>query len=208
MFRLFSLSLVILSMASLAQAKSHSPVASVADVSNVANKYEKARAAALAQSQNEMEMMDLATPSELESLWGIFPGSNSEMNRENPSNLYSSQYDVEIDVSIAYQSLTISYPGGSYSTKISSARRGYHTVTGCFTHPHLELMHYSSKYENSPMPHSMFFYGGYAIHGTLEESQLGRPASHGCVRVSRSDAGYLYGIVEEYGSAHTRICVH
>jgi lipoprotein-anchoring transpeptidase ErfK/SrfK len=169
---------------------------------------ESARKAALGQAQTEMQLMDLATPEELQAQWGLTPGMNSEMVRESDELSYRTSYDVEIEVSIATQTLTITYPGGEYSTLISSARHGYHTATGCFTHPHLELMHYSKKYKNSPMPHSMFFYGGYAIHGTEEEKELGRPASHGCVRVSRADAEYLYGIVENFGAANTRICIH
>ena len=44
-------------------------------------------------------------------------------------------------------------------------------------------MWYSRKYDMSPMPYSVFFRGGYAIHGTGYVKQLGRPASHGCVRL-------------------------
>ena len=45
------------------------------------------------------------------------------------------------------------------------------------------------------MPHSIFFSGGYAIHATPHVGNLGRPASHGCVRLSPSNAATLYGIV-------------
>ena len=44
-------------------------------------------------------------------------------------------------------------------------------------------MWYSKQYDDAPMPYSVFFKGGYAIHGTGYVSQLGRPASHGCIRV-------------------------
>jgi len=161
--------------------------------------YDSARKADLANAQTEIQLMDKATPEELESLFNLPAG-------EEVSAILSG-FLVEIRVSIASQSLNISFPGGDWNTIISSARPGYHTVTGCFTNPRLELMHYSSKYENSPMPHSMFFYGGYAIHGTDEESELGHPASHGCVRVSKRAAAYLYGIVQQYGPRNTRICI-
>ena len=36
---------------------------------------------------------------------------------------------------------------------------------------------------------------GYLIHGTKSEELLGRPASHGCVRVGASDLGKLYKTV-------------
>ncbi len=57
------------------------------------------------------------------------------------------------------------------------------------------------------MPWSVFFYKGYAIHGTTEISQLGRPASHGCVRLHPDNARIFYDLVNAYGKANTRISV-
>lgn len=62
-------------------------------------------------------------------------------------------------------------------------------------------MHYSRKYHNSPMPYSIFFRGGYAIHGTGAVSQLGRPASHGCIRLAPANAATLYSLVQQQGGA-------
>ena len=42
------------------------------------------------------------------------------------------------------------------------------------------------------VPHSMFFYRGYAIHGTYWHNNFGRPMSHGCVNLTRADAAWLY----------------
>jgi lipoprotein-anchoring transpeptidase ErfK/SrfK len=69
-------------------------------------------------------------------------------------------------------------------------------------------MHYSSKYENSPMPYSVFFRGGYAIHGTGYVKSLGRPVSHGCVRLHPRNAAMLYRLVRSYGMSNTRIVIH
>jgi lipoprotein-anchoring transpeptidase ErfK/SrfK len=55
------------------------------------------------------------------------------------------------------------------------------------------------------MPHSVFFVGGYAIHGTEYVRALGRPASHGCVRLHPDNAAQLYSLVEEYGAGNTLI---
>ncbi|MCP4996190.1 MAG: L,D-transpeptidase, partial [Gammaproteobacteria bacterium] len=68
-------------------------------------------------------------------------------------------------------------------------------------------MHYSEQYEYSPMPHSIFFHQGYAIHATNEIRRLGRPASHGCVRLSPINARILYDLVELYGMGETKIVV-
>ena len=42
------------------------------------------------------------------------------------------------------------------------------------------------------VPHTMFFYRGYALHGTYWHSNFGRPMSHGCVNLTRADAAWLY----------------
>lgn len=57
------------------------------------------------------------------------------------------------------------------------------------------------------MPHSIFFHGGYAIHGTNQVSRLGRRASHGCVRLHPANAATLFAIVRRQGSGATRIVV-
>ena len=49
---------------------------------------------------------------------------------------------------------------------ISSGRAGYLTPRGVFRPRAIYAMVHSAKYGNAPMPHSIFFYGQYAIHGT------------------------------------------
>jgi lipoprotein-anchoring transpeptidase ErfK/SrfK len=95
----------------------------------------------------------------------------------------------------------------AYSWAISSARRGYVTPRGSYRPTLLKRMHYSRKYDNSPMPHSIFFRGGYAIHGTGYVKQLGRPASHGCIRLHPSNAARLFSLVKAYGPQRTRIII-
>jgi len=57
------------------------------------------------------------------------------------------------------------------------------------------------------MPYSVFFHGGYAIHGTYETRSLGRPASHGCVRLHPGDAATFFAMVKGVGPGNTRIVV-
>jgi lipoprotein-anchoring transpeptidase ErfK/SrfK len=95
-----------------------------------------------------------------------------------------------------------------YLWRVSTARRGYITPPGTY-HPQMLARHwYSRKYYNSPMPHAIFFDGGYAIHGTYEIAQLGGPASHGCVRLDPSNAATLFDLVERQGMGNTTIVVH
>jgi hypothetical protein len=56
------------------------------------------------------------------------------------------------------------------------------------------------------MPHSIFFMkDGHAIHGSNDVKNLGKPASHGCVRISPENAATLYTLVAESGLENTRV---
>jgi len=108
---------------------------------------------------------------------------------------------VRITVDLTRQTMHVSAPTGEeYNWLISSARPGYVTPVGTYRARHLERMHYSRKYDDAPMPYSIFFRGGYAIHGTMAVSQLGRPASHGCIRLAPGNAARLYSLVREQGA--------
>lgn len=90
---------------------------------------------------------------------------------------------------------------------VSTGRSGFSTPGGSYRPHRLERKWYSRKYHMAPMPNAIFFRGGYAIHGTTEVSRLGRPASHGCVRLHPSHAAQLYGLVQSYGASNTRISI-
>ncbi len=89
-------------------------------------------------------------------------------------------------IDISSQTMTVSENGNVlYSWKVSTARSPYHTPRGTFRPIRMHVMWYSHKYHNSPMPYSIFFYGGYAIHGTDAVSYLGGPprmAAFACTR--------------------------
>src|SRR6185312_1780126 len=93
-----------------------------------------------------------------------------------------------------------------YAWPVSTARWGYRTPNGSYRPQRLARQWYSRKYDMSPMPHSIFFNGGYAIHGSYEVSHIGRPASHGCIRLSPAHAATLFALVESHRS-DTRIVV-
>ena len=93
----------------------------------------------------------------------------------------------------------------AYTWPVSTARRGYVTPSGSYRVGYMARMHYSRKYHNSPMPYSMFFRGGYAIHGTYAVGHLGRAASHGCIRLSPTHAAALYGLTQSYGGTQVVI---
>ena len=116
--------------------------------------------------------------------------------------------NVSVRIDVSAQTMTVDVDGDRYATwRVSTARPGYYTPRGSFKPYVLKKMHYSRKYDNSPMPHSIFFRGGYAIHGTNYVKSLGRPASHGCIRLAPSNAATLYQLVKQHGMKSTRITI-
>lgn len=113
----------------------------------------------------------------------------------------SAKAEVVIDVDLTTQNMHVESATGSYDWPVSTARAGFTTPRGHFAPIGMERMHYSKKYHNSPMPYSIFFRGGYAIHGTYALSALGTPASHGCVRLSPEHAKMLYEMVQNEGAS-------
>src|ERR1700735_2541867 len=108
---------------------------------------------------------------------------------------------VEINIDLTSQTMTVhSGSGETYVWPISSGRVGHATPNGVFRPRALYAMVHSAKYGNAPMPHSIFFYGQYAIHGTTAVGNLGRPASHGCIRISRANRGTVFAMVQRQGA--------
>lgn len=116
---------------------------------------------------------------------------------------------LKISVDLSTQRMSVKEHGKAiHSWPVSSGRAGFPTVTGHFRPLWLTPMHYSRKYDNAPMPNAIFFKGGFAIHATYATGLLGRPASHGCIRLSPSNARTLYGLVQKHGRQQTAIVVH
>lgn len=109
-------------------------------------------------------------------------------------------------IDISSQKMKVYVNGkAKYSWPVSTARRGYRTPIGSFRPTRMHRKYYSRKYNNSPMPNSIFFRGGYAIHGTGAIKSLGRPASHGCIRLHPANARALFNLVRAHGPRNTSI---
>jgi hypothetical protein len=116
--------------------------------------------------------------------------------------------NVLIDVDKSTQQMSVSVDGvPRYHFTVSTGRPGYGTPSGTFHPQRMERTWFSKEYYNSPMPHSIFFHGGFAIHGSYEISRLGGPASHGCIRLHPENAAALYALVEKEGMGATTIVV-
>jgi lipoprotein-anchoring transpeptidase ErfK/SrfK len=115
--------------------------------------------------------------------------------------------DVLITVDKSTQQLTVAVDGYErYTWPVSTGLHGG-PPSGTFRPERMERMWYSRAFGMAPMPHSIFFHGPFAIHGTTVISRLGHPASHGCVRLHPDNATILFELVQREGPGKTRIVV-
>ncbi|MBO1019890.1 L,D-transpeptidase [Methylobacterium sp. SD274] len=91
---------------------------------------------------------------------------------------------------------------------VSTGLARYDTPNGAYRPFRMEKTHFSREWDNAPMPHAIFFTpAGHAIHATHQTRHLGRPASHGCVRLSPRNAATLFALVRQQGMGGTRVTV-
>ena len=108
-----------------------------------------------------------------------------------------------VTIDLATQRLHVESTTGTYDWPVSTARAGYVTPTGSYGVERMAEVYHSKKYDNAPMPHAIFFYYGFAIHGTNEVKHLGQPASHGCIRLAPANATKLFNMVKAEGGSIT-----
>jgi hypothetical protein len=115
-----------------------------------------------------------------------------------------------IDIDKSAQRMTVLLDDETIHTwPVSTGIRGYDTPSGEYKPFRLEVDHYSREWDDAPMPHSIFFTKrGHAIHGTTHLRNIGRPASHGCVRLEPGNARVLFGLVRKHGLANTKVVLH
>jgi lipoprotein-anchoring transpeptidase ErfK/SrfK len=114
---------------------------------------------------------------------------------------------ILININKTRQEMTVSVDGiEKYHWPVSTGRAGYSTPSGTYTATSMNEIWYSKQWDNSPMPHSIFFIkDGHAIHGSYEVKNLGKAVSHGCVRISPENATMLYALVKENGLENTQV---
>ena len=116
--------------------------------------------------------------------------------------------EVLVTISTTQQQLAVTVDGKElYRWPVSTGRPGLTTPAGSYRPIRFERKWYSRQYDWSPMPYSIFFHRGYALHGTYEKRQLGRAVSHGCVRLLPANAATLFWLARKRGRADTRIVV-
>jgi hypothetical protein len=114
--------------------------------------------------------------------------------------------DLLIQIDKSTQQMTVTADGEQlYIWPVSTGVSGYDTPAGAFTPFRKEKEHYSREWDDAPMPYSVFFtQKGHAIHGTYHRG-LGKPASHGCVRLSVQNAATLWALVAKHKMANTMV---
>ena len=116
--------------------------------------------------------------------------------------------DVLVRVDRASQTMQVSADGAYlYTWRVSTGRPGYGTPAGVFHPQWMAARWFSRVYYNAPMPHAIFFHGGFAIHGSYDIARLGGPASHGCIRLHPNDAAVLYSLIQSEGMRSATIIV-
>ena len=114
---------------------------------------------------------------------------------------------ILISIDKSKQTMTVSLDGvETFDWPVSTGRAGYSTPSGNYTATSMNEIWYSRQWDNAPMPHSVFFMkDGHAIHGSNDVKNLGKPASHGCVRISPENATTLYALVGKSGLENTHV---
>ena len=116
--------------------------------------------------------------------------------------------DVVITIDKSAQRMTVAVDGATrWRWPVSTGARGYDTPNGSYTAFRMEKDYSSKEWDDAPMPNSIFFtQRGHAIHGSYDR-RLGRPVSHGCVRLNPGNAAKLFSLVERTGVTNTKVVV-
>ena len=207
---------------SVAEAKYVAEVKSVAEVKNVSEAKNATETKNVTEAKNISEvksMSEAKNPSEMKNVIeaknvsdvknipepkGIpeLKGTSDVKNSSDPKKSI-----VLINIDKEKQEMTVSIDGvQTYDWPVSTGRAGYSTPSGNYTATSMNEIWYSRQWDNAPMPHAIFFMkDGHAIHATLDVKNLGKPASHGCVRISPANATTLFALVKAHGLENTQV---
>src|ERR1044072_8755174 len=119
----------------------------------------------------------------------------------------AAQAAVQITIDKSAQLMVVERDGRAlYQWPVSTGKAGYDTPGGKYKAFRMERDHFSKEWDDAPMPFSIFFTPkGHAIHGSLDTKNIGRPAWHGCVRLTPANAEKLFALVQEDGVLNTTV---
>jgi len=112
-----------------------------------------------------------------------------------------------IEVNVATQRL-IAWEGPTpvYAIVVSTGTDDHPTLPGSFAiqSKHRTARMQGDDYDVPDVPYTMYYSGGYAIHGAYWHRRFGTPVSHGCVNVAVNHAKWLY----DWATVGTPVVVH
>lgn len=114
------------------------------------------------------------------------------------------QAKVYINVDLDSQTMHVESKDQTFDWKVSTGKAGYETPNGTYKVLWMDKDHHSDEYEQAPMPNSIFFKPGFAIHG-FGNSPWGHAASHGCVRLPVAKSAILFELVKAEGGAEISV---
>lgn len=111
-------------------------------------------------------------------------------------------------VDLARQRMDVYVDGAlKHSWPVSTGRKGWETRPGTYYPFALTRRFYSSKWKMN-LPYLVSIgQDGTAIHGTDYAGKLGRPASHGCIRLHPDNAEEFFELVKAFGPQNTEIVI-
>jgi lipoprotein-anchoring transpeptidase ErfK/SrfK len=100
-----------------------------------------------------------------------------------------------IEVDISDQRLT-AWQGDVpvFETTVSTGKPGFRTLPGVFNvyRKYEKTRMTAYDYDTPDVPWTMYYSGGFAIHGAYWHNNFGTPVSHGCVNLRVPEAQALY----------------
>jgi lipoprotein-anchoring transpeptidase ErfK/SrfK len=135
------------------------------------------------------------------------PGEDSAAAKPKAEAATPAGSKILINIDKSRQQMTVFVDGiEKYTWPVSTGKRGYSTPSGTYTPSSMNKIWYSKEWDNAPMPHAIFYMkDGHAIHGSYETKNLGKPASHGCVRIDPKNATALFELVKANGLENTTV---
>jgi hypothetical protein len=118
--------------------------------------------------------------------------------RKAPSGVPANAKWVHVDL---VEQTLVAYEGARpvYATLISSGKEGYEPPTGLFQ---VQQKYISTTmnaedpidgfYEVEEVPWTLYYHGGYALHGAYWHTDFGKVRSHGCTNIAPVDARWIY----------------
>ncbi len=112
-----------------------------------------------------------------------------------------------IEINLSTQRLT-AWQGGQaiFAATVSTGKASTPTYPGVFSIQRKLITDRmrGDDYDVPNVPYTMYYYGGYAIHGAYWHNRFGTPISHGCTNMRPKDARFVYN----FARVGTPVVIH